>query len=341
MGRPMTEITLPYVQQFRDRHGRMRYYVRRKGHKKVPLPGLPGSKAFMEAYQSALATPEQKVSRAGPRSLSALIASFLKSAGFQNLSDSSKDTYRLVLKHIEAKDGHRGVADLPHEKAAKIIQEIGAERPAMANLTRAVMRKVMVHAIRMGWRSTNPFVGIETYKVGTHHTWTDAELAAYEARWKLGTRERLAFDLLWYTAQRVGDVSKMKRSDIVDGRIHVKQEKTGAKLKIPVHPNLQKSINAYGIKGQHLVGRIDGKPIGRANLSLIVSRAAKEAGLGDRCVCHGIRKARLRQLAEMGASAKVIAGLSGHKTLKEVERYTEAADSDQLTAIAVSMMGRV
>jgi integrase len=340
MGRPMTEITLPYVHSFRDRHGRMRYYVRRKGHKKAALPGLPGSKTFMEAYHAAMGPEPAKVPRAGPRSLSALIASFYNSAAFRNLSDSSKKTYRHVLKHIEAKDGHRGVADLPTDKAAKIIEEIGADRPALANLTRSVMRKLFNHAVKSRWRATNPFSGLESYKVGTHHTWTDAELSAYEAAWPLGTRERLAFDLLFYTAQRVGDVAKMLRSDVVNGRIHVRQEKTGAELRIPIHPNLQKSLNAYGIKGKHLVGRLDGKPINAENLSRIVAAGARKAGLGEQCVCHGIRKARLRLLAESGASAKVIAALSGHKTLKEVERYTAAADVEHLTDMAVSMMKR-
>lgn len=341
MGRPMTDITLPYVHSFRDRHGRMRYYVRRKGYKKVSLPGLPGSKSFMEAYQAALGPePQARVSRGGPRSLSALIASFYGSAGFKNLSESSKKTYRHVLKHIEAKDGHRGVADMPSEKAAKIIEEIGDDRPALANLTRAVMRKVMAHAIRMRWRTTNPFAGLDSYKVGKHHSWTDAEIAAYEAKWHLGSRERVAFDLLFYTAQRVGDVAKMRRADIVQGRIHVVQEKTGAEVQILIHANLQKSLNAYGIRGKHLVGRKDGGQIGADNLSRIVAKAAKEAGLGDRCVCHGIRKARLRLLAEGGASAKVLQAIAGHKTLKETERYTEAANAVHLTDMAVNMMGR-
>lgn len=340
MGRPMTDIPLPYIHSFRDRHGRMRYYVRRKGQKKAALPGLPGSKAFMEAYQAAVGSEPPKVTRAGPRSLSALVVSFYGSPSFRNLSESSKKTYRHVLKHIEAKDGHRGVADLPADKAAKIIEEIGIDRPAMANLTRSVMRKLFNHAVKSRWRATNPFSGLDSYKVGTHHTWTDAELSAYEAAWPLGTRERLAFDLLFYTAQRVGDVAKMLRADIVKGRIHVTQEKTGAKLRIPIHPNLQKSINAYGIKGKHLVGRIDGKPMASDNLSRLVAAGARKAGLGDQCVCHGIRKARLRLLAESGASAKVIAALSGHKTLKEIERYTEAASLEHLTDMAVSMMRR-
>lgn len=336
----MTDIEIPYVHAFRDRHGRMRYYVRRKGKKAVALPGLPGSKPFMEAYQAAIgSTPEpDKQSKGGERSLSALIASFYKSAGYKNLKPNSQKTYRHVLKHLESKDGHRSIVDLPDEKARKIIEEIGGERPAMANLTRAVLRKLFSHAVKTRWRHSNPFSGIEAYKIGSHHSWTDQEIATYQATWELGTRERVAFDLLFYTAQRIGDVAKMKRADIVKNRIHVVQEKKGYKLAILIHEDLKRSLHAYGVKGQHLVGRLDGKPMIADNLSKVVALAAEKAGLPERCVCHGIRKARLRLLAEKGASAKVLAALAGHKSLKEVARYTEAADQDHLTDAAVALM---
>jgi len=342
VGRPVTDIQLPYVHAFRDRHGRMRHYVRRKGIKRVALPGLPGSKAFMDAYHAALGSPDaiERPSKGGPRSLSALIASFYASAGFRNLSPSSQKTYRHVLKNIEARDGHRSASDLPDDKARKIIEEIGADRPALANLTSAVMRKLFAHAVKMKWRHGNPFSGIESYKVGTHHTWTDEELATYEDKWPIGTRERLAFDLLYYTAQRVGDVAAIRRTDIINGRIHLKQQKTGHEMHIKIHPNLKKSINAYGVKGRHLVGRLDGKPMNGDNLSKVVAKGAAEAGLPSRCVSHGIRKARLRILAERGASAKVLAALAGHRTLKEVARYTDAADQEQLTDTAIALMGR-
>src|SRR6266513_3100092 len=50
----MTRIRLDYVHEFLDRHGRVRRYFRRSGFRQVPLPGLPGSAEFMEAYQAAL-----------------------------------------------------------------------------------------------------------------------------------------------------------------------------------------------------------------------------------------------------------------------------------------------
>ncbi len=63
--------------------------------------------------------------------------------------------------------------------------------------------------------------------------------------------------------------------------------------------------------------------------------AIKEAGLPARCVSHGLRKASMRRLAESDATANQIAAVSGHKTLKEVERYTRAADQKKLARSAI------
>jgi integrase len=76
-------------------------------------------------------------------------------------------------------------------------------------------------------RRDNPFERVPKYKLGTHHTWTDAQLEAFEKRWPLGTRQRLAYALLLYTGQRVSDVVRMRRADIHKGAIHTVQLKPG------------------------------------------------------------------------------------------------------------------
>src|SRR5262249_48423504 len=129
----MTRLRLEYVHEYRDRHGKLRRYVRRPGMRRVALPGLPGSPEFMQAYQDAIsgAVP---VARSGhkPGTLGALAADFFKSADFANLAASSRSTYRKVLDPVTARDGHRLVRDLLPDKARKIIEEIGVIRPAMA-----------------------------------------------------------------------------------------------------------------------------------------------------------------------------------------------------------------
>jgi hypothetical protein len=49
-----------WTHSYTDRHGKVRFYLRRPGHKKVPLPGLPWSPQFMAAREAALAGDEWK-----------------------------------------------------------------------------------------------------------------------------------------------------------------------------------------------------------------------------------------------------------------------------------------
>jgi integrase len=69
-----------------------------------------------------------------------------------------------------------------------------------------------------------------------------------------------------------------------------------------------------------------------------MKKAVKLAGLPSRCVPHGLRKAIMRRLAESGSSAKEIAAISGHRTLKEIERYTAAADQARLSKAAMAKL---
>jgi enterobacteria phage integrase len=334
----MTRLRLGYIKEYRDRHGTVRRYFRRRGQKDIPLKGEPGTSEFMLSYQAAFETKSPLVNQIKAGSFSRLITDYCGSAGFANLKPSSQHIYRLVLDRIAERHGHRLVRDARRSDARKMIEEIGAAKPAMANITRAVLRLLMQHAIDLELRLDNPVVGVKGYRTGTRHTWTDNELLQFERRWPLGSRERLAFALLLYTGQRVGDIVKMRRSDISNGWIRVTQEKTGAELSIPLHPELTGAIKAARAKGVTLLGDANGRPIKRATLTLIMRKAAAAAGLPDRCVPHGLRKAIMRRLAESGSSAKEIAAISGHRTLKEIERYTAAADQARLSRAAMAKL---
>jgi hypothetical protein len=138
--------------------------------------------AWLRLHYQAGGEPAAPFSRHhGTGSVGALIASYFQTPAFINLAPSSKKTYRIVLERFGALHGHRMVHDMPRAKVAAYIQSIGAERPAMANLTRAVLRKLLDHAIRAGYRNDNPVTVIDTYKSGTRHTWSEEELAAFEA----------------------------------------------------------------------------------------------------------------------------------------------------------------
>jgi hypothetical protein len=261
----MAVIKLRYVNEYVDRTGKVRRYFRRGAVRGV-LPGNVGSEEFMAAYEAFLAgrTVEAKTQRTGSEgygegTLGRLVTDYYGSRPYLNLKLSSRKTYRYVLEPLVKAHGHRLVRDMSTDKVSKILEGIGATKPALANLTRRVLQKLMRYAVKEKWRSDNPVLGIEPFKIGTHHTWTEGELRTFEQRWPLGTRERLAYALLLYTAQRVGDVARMKRSDIVDGEIHVIQEKTGAELYIPLVPELLQALKAYPARGLTLIGRTAGR----------------------------------------------------------------------------------
>ena len=56
------------------------------------------------------------------------------------------------------------------------------------------------------------------------------------------------------------------------------------------------------------------------------------------CCPHGLRKAAARRLAEAGCSTHQIRAITGHATLKEVERYTKAADQKRLAEQAIEKL---
>jgi enterobacteria phage integrase len=107
---------------------------------------------------------------------------------------------------------------------------------------------------------------------------------------------------------------------------------------IPIHSTLRRSINACSTRGIFILGDAAGRPIQRRTLTGIIRTAAKEAALPTDCVAHGLRKAALRRLAENGASEKQIAAISGHKSMIEVQRYTQSADQAGLALSAMKLI---
>src|ERR1700736_6991356 len=112
----MARIRLHYVNEFVDRHGKVRYYFRRPGSRSVKLPGLPGSIEFMDAYQAAVATvapPPPSPKHVVKGSLADIAGGYFRSASFANLSPSSQQLYRIGLKTRFVRNAHRLLARVP------------------------------------------------------------------------------------------------------------------------------------------------------------------------------------------------------------------------------------
>jgi integrase len=121
-----------------------------------------------------------------------------------------------------------------------------------------------------------------------------------------------------------------------DGWLHVRQQKTGKPLDLPIHLTALPAVLDTSPCGDltFLVTKT-GKSYGANDFSEQFRKWCDDAGLPQRCTFHGLRKAGCRRLAEAGCSANEIAAWSG-QSLREVERYTKAVDQKRLARNALA-----
>jgi integrase len=131
----------------------------------------------------------------------------------------------------------------------------------------------------------------------------------------------------------------MGRQHIRDGVLTVRQDKTGATLAIPVHTDLQAILDATPSAHLTFLTTERGESYGGSNFSNRFREWCDAAGLPKECSAHGLRKAACRRLAEAGCSANEIASISGHASLREVERYTRAVDQARMARNAMARRG--
>lgn len=106
---------------------------------------------------------------------------------------------------------------------------------------------------------------------------------------------------------------------------------------IPVSPELQAACDAMPKAHLTYIITAYGKPRSKCGLGNAFAEWATQAGLPARCRLHGLKKGGMRRLAEAGSTTHELMAISGHRTLTEVQRYTEDADSKRL---AVSGMAK-
>jgi integrase len=325
----------------RDGHGY--YYLRRRGFPRVRLPGLPWSPSFMATYEKALSGPRTAVGagRIKPGSVAAVVAEYFDSQKF--FGSKKPGTQRMrrgILERFRLPpNGDRSFALLPPEW---IEAQLDAKPPHAARSWLATLRSLCQFAIKRGYRRDDPTANVKlpSAKSDGFHTWTDAETAQFVAHYKIGTKPRLALALLFYTAQRRSDVVRMGRQHIRETpegpALYVKQRKTGVELLIPIDPELQAVLDATPSEHLTFLVTATDKPYGDNHFSESFREWCDAAGLPKRCSAHGLRKARCRWLAEHGCSGSEIMAHSGHGSMKELVRYTKAADQARLARNAMT-----
>jgi integrase len=295
----------------------------------------------MDAYQAALeGVSKESSQRVKAGTFDSLIIAYYGSSDYRTLSAATQRTYRNIIESFRKKYGDKRVSALePHHIRAMVDKK--ADTPAAANNLLRMLRMLMRFAVERNMRRDDPTANVRKVRSAStgFHSWSEDEIALFEAHHKVGTRARLAMALLLYTAQRRSDVVVMGRQHVRDGTISVCQHKTKSRLQIPIHPNLQRVLDATQSNNMTFIVSAHGKPFTPESFTNWFRDCVREAGLPEGCSPHGLRKAAARRLAEARCSPHEIMSITGHRTLKEVVRYTAAADQGRLAIDAMASIG--
>ena len=339
-----------------DRHKKVRYYYRAGKGPRIALTGEPGSAEFKASYDAACAgillpassALPQPLKLAVPRTLRWLCQNYFAAPEFTGLDASTQRVRRQLIEHCLTEPTEPGAAttfaDFPLDrltpKAIRVLRDRKAAFPEAANGRLKAIRQVLKYGVDTDELPNNIAREVPSLggKPGGFHDWTIDAVEQFEAKHPIGSKARLAFALLLYTAQRRSDIVRFGQQHVRDGWLHFTQQKGRTKnpvtLSIPMMKPLREIIAATTIGLKTFLVTEFGKPFADAGFGNKFRDWCNDAGL-PHCSAHGIRKATSARLAELGCSDREIMAITGHQTMKEVTRYTKSARQRVLAASAM------
>lgn len=329
-----------------DRHGRQRCRFRHNGVDcYLPHREHPDYKA---AYELALAQSAGVVGvgpRAIPRSVNALLPLYYRSIKFKRGGDEWRATRRRVLEDFAKEFGNDLVGDFRAKDIDAILgaklekQKVGKRTvggTSAALRLREQLDLLFKFAVKQEWIATNPVEHSEEveHKGAGFYPWNEDDIATFRAYWPLGTKPRLAMELVLWTGARRGDAHRAAPPR--NGRVVFTAAKTAKEQDVPVAPMLQSAIEAMPSVGITTLLVTDyGKPFSRAGFGNWFKDKCLKAGL-PRCTLHGLRKALARRSADLNASQQQLKALGQWSGDREVAIYIEGANRKQLAADALA-----
>lgn len=321
--------------------GKTYVYTRIKGEKPVRLPALPlDHPDFLAAYAAAIAgAPTQPRAKKG--TIQHMIDAYMLSDAFtKGLSKDYRYTIRRHLAAIREQAGDARIADL---RKKHIQADLTPLAPYVAAARLKAWRLLCLFGVGAdGMLTTNPSEGIVRKaipKTDGHLPWSRDHVDAYRGRWPLDTIQRRAFELVYWTGARIGDAIRLGEGMVGrDGVLAFRQAKTGAEAFVPWTCQLPEyaahlagdrdllhaTLSARTERHMTILATAYGKSRSVGGLGNMVGEAARAAGV-DRSA-HGLRKSRLTELADGGASTHALQAWGGHLTLAEVQHYTDSAN---------------
>ena len=258
-----------------------------------------------------------------------LIVDYLKSSDFETKKPNTQALYRITLDKIRDLS-NVPVADIRRRHVLNMREKFKG-KPGTANMVVAMWRVLLRYAWDREHVLANVAVDIRPLPIGEYRRWSNEQIAYALAHFPNPARRAAIVGL--YTGQRVGDCSRMMRSDYDGEGIRVVQEKTGKKLWIAAHKDLRDELDQPS-NSLYLIHKADGGPFKSRSLSQLFNlECRRHPALAD-LVFHGLRKAACSRLAEAGCTEHEISSITG-QSLTTVVHYTREVRQEHNARAAI------
>jgi integrase len=314
----------PYVQREKNRHGTVVWYFRRGDGPRVRLPGEYESREWLAAYEAALGG-NKPAPTTSTGTFKWLVERYKDSAKFAGLAKETQTFRAGILDRVVKTAGDIKLSQITRKMIAE-GRDRRSETPFAAINYLKVMSQIFAWAVDAGIMAENPAKGIERPSPATegHHTWTIAEVQKYQERHPIGTRARLAMDLLLYTGLRRGDVVMLGRQHVRNGIISYRATKNGVEVILPMLPVLKQTIDASKTGDLTFLATERGTPWKKESFGTWFAEQCKAAGVPGRA--HGLRKAGATIAAENGATDQQLMAIFGWTNPEQAAVYTRKAN---------------
>jgi integrase len=332
----------PYLSHERNRHGSPVWYVR-VGGKRIRIRETYGTPEFDTAYQSALERARKEPhgpERGAAGSLQWLIDQYRDTAAWQQLSRATRRQRDNIFKQVIAASGNASYARITKADIERGRERRGAT-PHQARHFVDTMRGLFRWAHKSQHIKHDPTAGVESptrAKTEGVKPWNEEDVAAYEKRWPVGTRQRVWLDVLLYTGLRRGDATKLGRQHIRRGTATLTTEKTGTVVSLPILMVLQRTLDAGPCGDLTFIVGAKGHPFTKESFGNAFAEAARLAGVKKSC--HGLRKIAATRCAENDATLPQMNAIFGWTGSRMALHYIEAANRKKMAADAMGKLER-
>lgn len=330
----------PHLHRELNRHGTHVWYVRKGKGPRYRLRSEFGSDSFNAEYEAAIQGKTPQRGQAVGGTLQWLWDAYRKTDGWKSLSAATRKQRENIMLHVLKANGSEPFGSIQSEDIVAGLDR-RSDTPSAARNFLDTMRGMFQWAKARRHVRSDPTADVKPprrRKGSGFAPWTHEDVTKYQAKYPIGTCERVWLDVLLYTGLRRGDAARIGPNHVKDGIATISTEKSGETIVVtlPILDVLQHTLDAGPTGSETWIVGKRGYAFVKEAFGNAFSEAASAAGVEKSA--HGVRKIAATIAAENGATEAELDAIFGWTGGRMAAHYTKHANRARLAARAAEKL---